>query len=157
MAIAVRVWGARVIAAVLSRILQFVDQVASLPNAQLIGALQAVSFPQQIREVYLLPPTDSPNSPDLRCGGRTGARDIAAAVSDVGAGVAVGLGMIDGRSMKTRSMKTRSMKTRSRGHGRSEPSAMDNRANADFMNWSGGMMKLGLVLVLIGMLVAIAA
>lgn len=65
MAIAVRVWGARVIAAVLSRVLQFVDQVACLPNAQLIGALQAVPFPQQIREVYLSPPTDSPNSPDL--------------------------------------------------------------------------------------------
>ena len=62
--------------------------------------------------------------------------------------------MIDGRSMKTSSMKTSS-----RGHGRSEPSAMDNRADADFMNWSGSMMKLGLVLVLvlIAMLVAIAA
>ena len=60
--------------------------------------------------------------------------------------------MINGRSMKTRSMKTRS-----RGHGRSEPSAMDNRADADFMDRRGSMMKLGLVLVLIAMLVAIAA
>jgi hypothetical protein len=34
---------------------------------------------------------------------------------------------------------------------------MDNRADADFMDWVGGMMKLGLVLVLITMLVAIAA
>ena len=34
---------------------------------------------------------------------------------------------------------------------------MDNRADADFMNWRGGMMKLGLGLVLIAMLVAIAA
>ena len=63
------VGGARVIAAVFPRIFQFIDEVACLPDPQLIGSLNPVPFPQQIQEVNLSPPTDSPNGPDLRSGG----------------------------------------------------------------------------------------
>ena len=58
---------------VLAVALEFVDEVAGLPDAQFVGCLEAEPVPQQAHEVDLPPATNGPNRPDLRSRGRTGA------------------------------------------------------------------------------------